>query len=621
MLAPTQQVGTNYQAFGSLCVEFVKSPRRERDTVLFYWVHSLIVNPFIFIIIQGLVERTSTVPIAMIPDSRYVAINSSSFVIAACFVALIVGCYSEGPSYSIGAVADAENPAKANIDQQEGITPELSDKPDSAPQEAMEEVAPPEPEQQAEPRRETEPALETGPESESMPEPAQEDLAASWELDDATISAPPKPDPTNEPAPASTVGDRYKMPWELDPEPEVTTTDTAEKKIETKEEANVMPWDTVSEKPAESVDPIEEVESQDSTADQEGSNIKNNLDLEDGFKTATGSFLEEAYSDLPVDQKELEEQTADATKPESKTKPTDEPGNNFRLNNTLPPPPTLAAKAPITPPPRYAAPQGTLDLPFELQGVPKKRKEKKPEQQAESIVQKQPAARYGTLESTPAKNTQRVGDRYASAAPVVVENRPEELFEIPGEEQKELVDIATELPPAPSPPAIDPNNTRHIAWRLGNEFSLARLAAGAPHMEGKDAAWCAECEALARELGLDPAILDLDPGEVPAQISDKVLYLLQSAAKASDAIAKQHGSDHAALFEASLKLNTMIVLYKERPDLVRPLARAVRSASQRAGLDEKLWSGPLFDLEISSNESEASLAISSLYSSVESDLR
>ncbi len=172
------------------------------------------------------------------------------------------------------------------------------------------------------------------------------------------------------------------------------------------------------------------------------------------------------------------------------------------------------------------------------------------------------------------------------------------------------------IKPLPAVPVL-PYNTRHLAWLLGGKLGLAELADLDGATPTEVAAWSDEVDRLARELQIpDPSSKTnaSDPAE-------RVRRMMDAAARAGDALATEHGIDHAALLEISLKTNALLVVAKERPELAAPVATAVRAAAERAVLPRFLWEEAVQTLERQPTPEQTLATVTKLHERVESFLR
>lgn len=172
------------------------------------------------------------------------------------------------------------------------------------------------------------------------------------------------------------------------------------------------------------------------------------------------------------------------------------------------------------------------------------------------------------------------------------------------------------LDPLPAVPVLR-YNTRHMAWLLGGKLGLARLAEleGATPIEISQ--WDLEVKRLAKQLKVPIPQVENNSDSV----GQRVKALLDAAAEASDSVASEHGSDHAALLEISLKTNALLVMCKKYPELAAPTAKAVESAAERAELPGFLWRSMTKALLADSTPDEIFDAVTQMHDSVESYLR
>lgn len=176
---------------------------------------------------------------------------------------------------------------------------------------------------------------------------------------------------------------------------------------------------------------------------------------------------------------------------------------------------------------------------------------------------------------------------------------------------------AASIDPLPAVRVL-PFNTQHLAWLLGGKLGLAELAdldgATPKEIDG----WSDEVERLAKELDVSPPSSARAAAGNPA---DRVRRLMASAADLGQAVASEHGVDHAALVEIALKTNALLVLAPEHPELSKTVAEAVEAAADRALLPRFLWQDAVTTLSGEPTPDEALDAISELHQRVESYLR
>lgn len=444
-----------------------------------------------------------------------------------------------------------------------------------------------------------------------------------------------------------------------DTQTEQIQNNTAQKETgEKKESQSLLPWETADSsdetpnlfsksKPVtpEAIQP-KELEA------AEGETRETDSNAEESSEDDFGDFLAEEYQGL------LEKQNTEASQP---NKPADQP-NAVASNLT---------------PPRYgyeSTPQiGALKIP-ELKKPSNKRKvteeksEPIPDKQEEDFLfdpvepepfEEEPKALITKRsEPTPAKPSTEAPlatadssdeplmpwELPAKPAETIVKDRYQEdsVTIAPDEEIEEAVElpvpdklpIATLTPKQPTPSrgkeatrlaSLDPLpavpvlrfNTRHMAWLLGGKLGLSRLAELEGATSSEVSQWTSESQRLAKQLEV-PLPQQANRSD---SVGQRVKALLDAAAEASDSMAIEHGSDHAALLEISLKTNALLVMCKKYPELAAPTARAVEKAAERAELPGFLWREMTKTLLKESTPDKIFDAVTQMHDNVESYLR
>lgn len=168
----------------------------------------------------------------------------------------------------------------------------------------------------------------------------------------------------------------------------------------------------------------------------------------------------------------------------------------------------------------------------------------------------------------------------------------------------------------PAVPVL-PYNTRHLAWLLGGKLGLAELADLDGATPKEITAWTDEVARLANELKIsDPTIKSTE-----SAVDKRVARLMQAAAKTGDELAKEHGLDHAALMEISLKTNALLVIAADHPEMAKPVAKAIRAAAGRAVLPRFLWEETVQVLQRNPTPEQTLATVTDLHQRVESFLR
>jgi hypothetical protein len=185
------------------------------------------------------------------------------------------------------------------------------------------------------------------------------------------------------------------------------------------------------------------------------------------------------------------------------------------------------------------------------------------------------------------------------------------------EEESEPVD---ETQPSAAPdPALA---TRLAAWQLGSKLTLAALANDRRLVPRDVAEWFSEARSAAETLGTSVADLPAPPTTAGDTGSRAVHdYLFQQGQRIWRELTDRHGNDHAALFEAAVKSNVLLVLYQPGSPSVEPLANSIRDAAPKAELPAELFDPLLDTLTRESPVAEVRVAVRELHTAVERYLR
>jgi hypothetical protein len=205
------------------------------------------------------------------------------------------------------------------------------------------------------------------------------------------------------------------------------------------------------------------------------------------------------------------------------------------------------------------------------------------------------------------QGTSDVGSRYASAEvpaeaptalapPTDADFGPSTSFEsdmTTSPPANEATTASAAVEDSKLPPAV---STRRAAWLLGSRLGLAALAHDRNVAKEETVIWLDEARTVAGQLGTTinelPPRPETDLGQ-PA--SREVLsYLLGEGKRIGGELAKNHGVDHASMFEVALKSNLLLVLNKPETAAVGHISMAIERAAPQAALPEELWR-PLLD--------------------------
>ncbi|WP_146588790.1 hypothetical protein [Posidoniimonas polymericola] len=166
---------------------------------------------------------------------------------------------------------------------------------------------------------------------------------------------------------------------------------------------------------------------------------------------------------------------------------------------------------------------------------------------------------------------------------------------------------AEERRPPPKRPTPHMNNTRQLAWLLGAKLGMTTAGESAPK------AW--ELEGLAETLGIEPVAID-----ARGDAAQSTARLLKASGTLGKRLARQHGSDHAALLEIAVKSNALASLIADHPKLAEPVAKAIEQAAARSELDPELMKPLVKTLRANPSPQEAREAVFQLHEAVVAEL-
>jgi hypothetical protein len=181
---------------------------------------------------------------------------------------------------------------------------------------------------------------------------------------------------------------------------------------------------------------------------------------------------------------------------------------------------------------------------------------------------------------------------------------------------------AIENEPAPEAPPPDPAlATRLAAWQLGSKLTLAALAHDRGLVPDDVASWFSQARTAAEKLGTSVADLPA-PASSPGDAGSRTVhdYLFQQGQRIWRELTDHHGADHAALFEAAVKSNVLLVLYQPGSPSVEPLTNSIRDAASKANLPAELFQPLLDTLAQQSPAAAVRVAVRKLHTNIERHL-
>jgi hypothetical protein len=173
--------------------------------------------------------------------------------------------------------------------------------------------------------------------------------------------------------------------------------------------------------------------------------------------------------------------------------------------------------------------------------------------------------------------------------------------------------------PVPEAPPPDPTlATRLAAWQLGSKLTLAALAHDRGLVPDDVASWFSQARTAAEKLGTSVADLPA-PASSPGDAGSHTVhdYLFQQGQRIWRDLTDHHGADHAALFEAAVKSNVLLVLYQPGSPSVEPLTNSIRDAASKAELPAELFQPLLDTLAQQSPAAAVRVAVRKLHTNVE----
>ncbi len=138
-----------------------------------------------------------------------------------------------------------------------------------------------------------------------------------------------------------------------------------------------------------------------------------------------------------------------------------------------------------------------------------------------------------------------------------------------------------------------------LAFRLGGKLSIVVLAKDQGTDAERVASWLKQSQALAKYLQVAVPPIPASIGNPPAtMISDEAFdFIVGPIRKIGWQLSKNHGKEHAAIFEVAIKSNLALVIYTPKSEDNNVLERSIRTAAHKAGLPKDLVK-PLLDVII-----------------------
>lgn len=183
-----------------------------------------------------------------------------------------------------------------------------------------------------------------------------------------------------------------------------------------------------------------------------------------------------------------------------------------------------------------------------------------------------------------------------------------ELLPVPTDSVEADSSDATVADAAPAA-AIDPSNTQLLTWRVAKKLSSAL---GDPRQNLGDV--LGELTGPARVLQIDLDALPIAPN-LNGKVSPK--QWLAIGRQLGEQVAKEHGSQHAALTEVAFKSELLLSLITSRPQLKDTISESVVAAAKRAELPEGVWRSWQQNVAFSSDAAGVEQAVRQLHKAVD----
>jgi hypothetical protein len=171
--------------------------------------------------------------------------------------------------------------------------------------------------------------------------------------------------------------------------------------------------------------------------------------------------------------------------------------------------------------------------------------------------------------------------------------------------------------------ATPPTNVptpKAIAWELGNSVSVAAILYDLKGNETSDS--LSRAKILAQEVG---ATIPSFPTKTGNKIKDTAAimgYLLNDINKGvGNKVSQKYSAAEAALFEMSLKSNTLLLFYGPGDKTGQVVAKVIRSNAKVGGLPEKLWMPVVNKIESSASFDDVKDAVMAMQKDVGDHLK
>jgi hypothetical protein len=165
-------------------------------------------------------------------------------------------------------------------------------------------------------------------------------------------------------------------------------------------------------------------------------------------------------------------------------------------------------------------------------------------------------------------------------------------------------------------------STQQAAWDLGDTLSLAAVG------HGEDTG-PATVNSLFLKARANAEKLNVTLPDLPAKTGDKIKnkatalqYMLNTAGKPiGETLTAKYGTEHAVLFELSLKSNVLLMMYGPGESTTQAIANVIRTRSERLGLPPKTTVNLLRLIEAGADYSEVKPALFQMHRDVANYLR
>ncbi|HRH45694.1 MAG TPA: hypothetical protein PKY82_28900 [Pyrinomonadaceae bacterium] len=138
------------------------------------------------------------------------------------------------------------------------------------------------------------------------------------------------------------------------------------------------------------------------------------------------------------------------------------------------------------------------------------------------------------------------------------------------------------------PPTTKMPSSKLIVWELANKTSTAAILYGLTGNESTDS--LPKAKTLAQEVGGDIPPFPPRKGDKIKDTVEILGYLLNDFGKKfGSKIKDKYGDTEAALFETSLKANTLLLIYVADDSTSLAVAKVIRDRAKIGGLPENLW--------------------------------